>query len=327
MKKPLIITLVALLCVVCVGAEEAVSLTPKFHGALRARWELDTESGSQRFQVRNARVIMEGNVTPWAQYFVQTDLSDCGQMKILDAFGQLSPLSGLSFRMGQFRMPFGVETFRAPQNYIFNNRSFMGKQVMNYRAVGARVAYKIPRTPVNLEAGVFNPGSITQQTQWNRTVAAAAKATVAIGPEVSFSGSFATLKPSTLRSNLVDASLVWAEGSGHWTVAAEYMLKDYCGSEFKATHSWLAFADWGKAVSWGGFNRWSIQARYDGMTRNVNLATLATDSARNRITVGSTLSCLYKIAHIDLRLNYEKMFRRNQPGDPDLLSAELVIRF
>lgn len=327
MKKPFVITLIGLLCATVLGAEETVSLTPKFHGAIRARWELDTESGSQRFQVRNARVSMEGNVASWAQYFVQTDLSDCGQMKILDAYGQLTLLAGLNVRVGQFRMPFGVETFRAPQNYFFNNRSFMGKQVMNYRAVGARVAYRIPKAPVNLEAGLFNPGSITQQTQWNRTVAAAAKATVALGPEVSFSGSFATLKPSTLRSNLVDASLVWTEGSGHWTVAAEYMLKDYCGGEFSATHSWLAFADWGKSVKWGGFNRWSVQARYDGMTRNVNLATLATDAARNRITVGSTLSYLYRITHIDVRLNYEKMFRRNVPGDPDLLSAELIIRF
>ncbi len=56
-----------------------------------------------------------------------------------------------------------------------------------------------------------------------------------------------------------------------------------------------------------------------------------THSARNRITVGGTLSYNYKAIHCDLRLDYEKYFYHHDAvvpvGGGDKICAEMVIRF
>lgn len=312
--------------------DKAFSYVPEIHGAMRGRWEVNTNSGDQRFQVRNTRVTLGGKIAPQIGYFVQTDFCDRGSMKILDAYGYLGLAKGLDLRMGQFRMPFGVEPFRAPANYIFSNRSFMGKQVMNYRAVGARLAYTLPKTPVTLEFGAFNPKSIGDHTPWNRTVAYSGKATFADvkGPNatgLTFSASYGSIKPAAVRANLVDAFASWQ--NSNVLVAGEYMYKHYCNSSAKNNHSWLAFVDWHKPVSLGMFNQWSVQGRYDGMTDHMNMTTGAIESKRQRVTLGTTLTYQYKAVHADVRLNYEKYFGgyKENGYSPDVLSAELVVRF
>ena len=60
-------------------------------------------------------------------------------------------------------------------------------------------------------------------------------------------------------------------------------------------------------------------------------AFYVTDSARNRITVGGTVTYTYKAVHADIRLNYEKYFYHSgaeiADGLNDKIVAELVIRF
>ena len=97
--------------------EPKFSYMPTFHGAIRPRWEINTATGDQRFQVRNARFSIEGKVMPQIGYFVQLDLCDQGKIKILDAYGKFNIVKGLTLQAGQFRMPFGVETVRSPANY------------------------------------------------------------------------------------------------------------------------------------------------------------------------------------------------------------------
>lgn len=301
---------------------------PKFHGAFRTRWELDTYSGDQRFQVRNARVSMEGNVLPSISYFFQTDLCDAGTMKILDAYGSISLTKGLNFRAGQFRMPFGVETFRAPSNYIFANRSFMGKQVMNYRAVGARLAYTLPSTPLTIEAGAFNPTAIGNHNVWNNTLAWSGKVSWTLPEGWNLATGYASIRPGDHRANLVDAALGWQ--NSNLLLQGEYMFEHYVGNVYKDVHSYVFFADWHKPVKCGMFNQWSLQGRFDGMTDHYSLSAAGDkhDGARNRITIGSTLTYTYSKMHADVRLNYEKYCQWKGEGPrPDRLVAELVIRF
>ena len=86
-----------------------------------------------------------GDIGPSVKYFVQTDLCDQGQNKDTRRVEPHSSRPGLYIQAGQFRMPFGVETFMAPSNYVFSNRSFIGKQMCNYRAVGAKRPIPSPR--------------------------------------------------------------------------------------------------------------------------------------------------------------------------------------
>ncbi len=112
------------------GAEK-ISYIPEFHGAVRPRWELDTETGQSRFEIRWARFTAEGKVAPKIGYFLQVDLCDQGVFKFHDAYVKMGIAKGLEVQAGQFRMPFGREPFMAPQNYIFANRSFTVKQMCN----------------------------------------------------------------------------------------------------------------------------------------------------------------------------------------------------
>ena len=311
------------------NAAKPFSYLPNIHGAIRTRAELDTENGDYRFQVRNARVTLDGHIAPSIDYFIQTDLCDAGTMKILDAWGRFTIVKGLQFRAGQFRMPFGVETFRAPQNYIFANRSFMGKQIMNYRAVGVQANYTLPKTPLTIEAGAFNPATIGNHNIWKKTLAYATKLSYHAG-EVTFTTGYASIRPYDIRANLIDAAIVW-DNKTHWLVAGEYMFKKYCHKAAKSVHSWVGFVDWHTDVRAGVFNRWSVQLRQDGMTRHLAMDGESTEPARNRITLGSTLTYTYKAVHCDIRLDYEKYFWHSgytaPVGGSDRLVAELVIRF
>ena len=159
--------------------------------------------------MRNSRLSLDGKVAPEIDYFLQLDLCDQGTFKPLDFYVRLQVATGLRVQAGQFRVPFGVETFRGPHTYLFANRSFIGKQICNYRAVGCKLSYQLPKLPLLLEAGVFNSSAITLHTVWSKKLAYAAKATYTLG-EVKFSTGFMTIAPDNVRANFT--GLRW---SGH----------------------------------------------------------------------------------------------------------------
>lgn len=317
------------------GSEaEAIDRMPHFHGALRARYELATEGGEERFQMRNARLAIDGRLSPAIDWFVQTDLCDRGTMKILDAWGRLEVAPGLRLQAGQFRLPFGTDCFKAPSNYLFANRSFIGKQMCNVRGVGAKASWSWQM--LTAEAGAFNPTSITDQIRWVKTLAYAGKVVVKPGAGLSFAAGVETLVPDSVRINLLGASAGWV--CGGLTLEAEYMNKHYVNNRHRAAHAWNFFADYGFPLKAGIFNRASVQARYDGMTahsdghRDKDGALVTTDPARNRVTVGATLTYAWKTVHCDLRVDYEKYLYHHGVKAPSLdaadkVCAELVIRF
>lgn len=328
-------------------ADRAVDLRPHVHGALRVRAEgaIDGDERAVRFQVRNARLSLDGHIAPTISYFLQTDLCDRGKMKILDAWGRIDIARPLAIQAGQFRLPFGTDCFRAPSNYIFANRSFIGKQICNIRGVGAKVVSSIPVAPsrtATLEAGVFNPTSMADHDVWVRTLAYAAKLSVPVS-RVSLSAGFQSVTPDSLRINRWGASATWTPGP--LTFEGEYMYTHYTRSALKTTHSWVLWCDYALPVRLGVFNRASFQARWDAMTpgssgkrryitlpdATVRRALAVTDPARQRITLGGTLTYSFRNVHCDIRLDYEKYFRHRgaviTPHDADKLLAELVIRF
>jgi hypothetical protein len=90
----------------------------------------------------------------------------------------------------------------------------------------------------------------------------------------------------------------------------------------------VGFVDWHKSIHVGDFNRWSVQARVDGMNQNLSWNSDGSEvvqASRNRITVGSTISSIGKAVHADVRLNYEHFI--NTSAEPNRLVAELVVRF
>lgn len=151
---------------------------PVVHGTLRGKYEYQPEEKAGRFQVRTARVSIEGKVAPVVAYKAEIDLSDEGKIKMLDAYTRLSPLKGFDFTIGQMRVPFTIDAHRSPHQQYFANRSFIAKQVGNVRDVGATLGYKIGGPlPLTLQAGMFNGSGLTDQKDfWTNNINYSAKA-------------------------------------------------------------------------------------------------------------------------------------------------------
>ena len=320
------------------GKDEKVDLTPEIHGTVRGKYEYQTEEGEGRFEVRNARLSVTGNVAKAVEYKAEIDLSDEGQIKMLDAYTRLKPFDGFSFTIGQMRVPFTIDAHRSPHQQYFANRSFIAKQVGNVRDVGATVGYRMDLGfPVILEAGLFNGSGLTnQKNYWTKKVNFSAKAQMFFPQGFNLTLSTQKISPNGNGIMMYDAGAYWQKNG--WHVEAEYLYKHYNNDAFKAVHSFDGFVNYDIAVA-GKRNlikKVSPLGRYDFMTDHSD-GTLddegkmkLTDYKRSRISGGVTLS-LAKPFVSDIRINYEKYFYGKNAlpkvSERDKIVFEVMTRF
>ena len=55
------------------------------HGTIRSKYELQTEEGEHRFEVRNARVSIDGVLSPIIYYKAEIDLCEEGKISMRSA--------------------------------------------------------------------------------------------------------------------------------------------------------------------------------------------------------------------------------------------------
>lgn len=343
-NKKLILPLLAL----CVGLplhaqeEDKVDLTPKVHGTIRGKYEYQTEEGDGRFQVRNARVSLEGNVAKAVEYKAEIDLSDEGQIKMLDAYTKIKPVRGLDFTIGQMRVPFTIDAHRSPHQQYFANRSFIAKQVGNVRDVGATVGNSFNvGIPIILQAGMFNGSGLTNQKDfWTNNINFSAKAQIFIPHGFNITLSTQKIRPDHIAVMMYDAGAYYhAHG---WHVEAEYLFKHYEDNAFKNVHAFEAFVNYDIPLRKCFFTKISPLLRYDYMSdhsdgmryldgeENTEGSLIINDYQRSRITGGLTFS-IAKPFISDIRLNYEKYFYRSgaiaKPSERDKIVIEVMTRF
>lgn len=316
------------------NTEENVDLTPRIHGVFRGRYEGTWPDYRQRFQVRNARVSLEGKILADLDYYFRIDVCDCGSMKFLDAWARWKFSGEFAVKAGRFRVPFGVDAFRGPGSYLFANRSFIGKDMANLRQVGVQLGYYGKSLPLTVEAGIFNSSTSFGQDVWQKDLDYAAKASYRAG-NVTLSASFLSMKPKGVRMNIVDGSVSWKYAN--LLLEGEYQNLHYCGDAYKNVNAWLAFASYGIPVSWRPFNLWSFHGRFDAMTDHStgtpddDGSLVTDDAARRRITFGTVLACNVKKVKAEIILDYEKYFFDSgvpaPVGQNDRIVAELVLKF
>lgn len=333
MKK--IILILSLFATLCASAEITVKdYLPTVGGVMRTRFEIETQSGLNRFAVNNARVWLRGNIVPRVSYFVCTDLCNQGQFQFLDAYGKFDIGKGWAVQAGQFRIPFGVDPFRGPGNYVFADRSFIGRDIDNIRADGVQGSYTFQKkVPAVITAGIFGTNSITNHNRWSKSLNYAIKAEVPAGP-FKITAGFQTIRPDSVRMNMADAALYFSKG--RFTAEAEYMYKHYLKNAFADVHAYNIWANYAIPLEKTIFNSLSFQARFDANTRHSNGTTqngvLPEDHpGRRRITIGSTLAYIKKPLKCEIELNYEKFFYDKgavaPTGRNDKVVAELIISF
>lgn len=348
MDKKLLVLASMALCIAMPAIAEGddddkVDMTPKIHGTIRGKYEYQTEEGDGRFQVRNARVSLEGNVTKIVSYKAEIDLSDEGQIKMLDAYTRLKPVRGLDFTIGQMRVPFTIDAHRSPHMQYFANRSFIAKQVGNVRDVGATIGYTFNTGfPIKLEAGMFNGSGLTNQKDfWTNNINFSAKAQFFLPRGFNITLSTQKIKPDNVSIMMYDAGAYYhAHG---WHIEAEYLYKHYADDAFDAVHSVDAFVSYDIPLRKCFFKKITPLVRYDYMSdhsdgmhynaegnEDTSGALTINDYQRSRITGGLTFSLSLPFVS-DIRLNYEKYFYREgaivKPSERDKIVVEFMTRF
>lgn len=313
---------------------ELPSWMPSLSGTLRGKWEYQTQEKESRFEVRTARIALDGKVVPLVEYKAEIDLSDEGRIRMLDAYAGILPAEGLAVRLGQMRVPFSIDAHRSPHKQFFANRSFIAKQVGDVRDVGLYAGYAIPGTPLVIEGGLFNGSGLTNQKDyWTKGLNYSAKLQVKLPCGFTLQGSMQKISPAGGNTYLYDGGVTFQQG--RWTVEAEYLRKHYTSSTFDGVNALDAFVCYDLPLR-KVFRKMSFLCRFDMMDDHSDGSIgedgrlQLTDGARKRVTGGITLS-LAKKMNADIRLNYEKYFYDNdalaKPSERDKAVVELVIHF
>ncbi len=344
MKKQLFLTLLTIYgATFTVSAQEdKVKYTPEIHGTIRAKYEYQPDISAGRFEVRNARFSLTGNVTPIVAYKAEIDLSDEGAIKMLDAYTRLTPIENFNFTIGQMRVPFTIDAHRSPHQQYFANRSFIAKQVGNVRDVGATLGYKFNNgCPIILEGGLFNGSGLTNQKDfWTKQVNFSVKVQFFLPEGFNLTLSTQKIKPENVSIMMYDAGAYFQ--SKRWHVEAEYLWKHYANDAFNSVKAFDGFICYNLPLRSKLLRKMSFLGRYDYMSDHSNgIAYLdgkatpegkltVNDSQRQRVTGGITLS-LAKPFISDIRINYEKYFYKAEavvkPSEQDKFVIEIMTRF
>ncbi len=310
--------------------------TVEIHGTVRGKFEWQPEIDEARFQVRNARFSLSGNVTPIVGYKAEIDLSDEGQIKMLDAYVRLHMMrKRLNFTIGQMRVPFTIDAHRSPHEQYFANRSFIAKQVGNVRDAGATLSYAFGGpVPVKLEGGLFSGSGLTAQKDfWTNSFNYSVKAQALFADRVNLTLSVQKTHPDIVRIMMYDAGMYYQNDRLH--IEAEYLRKNYGNGLFEGVNAVDAFACYDLPLR-RVFTKISFLARYDYMSDHSTGEAgpdgllLIDDPARHRVTGGLTFS-LGLPFKADIRLNWESYFYREGVtpalSEQDKLVVEFMARF
>jgi len=148
----------------------AFSQAAIFDGVIKTKIETSTQSGVVRFNVRNSRIGVRGDIGKYLSYRVQVELSNEGTFAPLDLHGTLKPTQNLSFLIGQQSIPFENQYIITPAEMMFANRAFVGKYFTpGTRDIGAVMQYRfhVGGFPMEGQAGIFNGGGINDP-QWSK---------------------------------------------------------------------------------------------------------------------------------------------------------------
>lgn len=357
MNKNKIRTTIVFLCL-CIAKGSAQEYNAQIHGILRGKYEYEPDLEASRFEIRNARLSVEGSMPLRSSYKLEVDLCDESLIKMKDAWVRLSiPLEGaddgkhLRATIGQQRMPFSIDAHRNPSAQYFANRSFIAKQVGDMRDVGAAVGYDITdnenRKVLSMDAGIYNGSNLdNQKTAWFDSPAYSARIQyfpikgLAIIPSIQHQ----LIADRKASYTSVDFGAYY-EGSG-LHLEAEYLRKFYAHDAFDDCNAIDAMVIYKKPIKKGYFNGVSYLLRYDYMDNHSDgkkgwtspdpstgeeKKLVQSDAERHRLTAGLTFHVANKSFPTDLRLNYEKYWYPNggiaKESEQDKLVAELMIRF
>lgn len=332
-------TLLILFSMISVNAQsQSTDYQPHIEGTIRGKYEYFTELDEHRFQVRNARFSVRGNLSPISLYKAEIDLSDEGKTRMLDAYVRIQPVKWWHFTIGQQKVPFSTDNLRSPHELIFANRSFMGKQLTNLRDVGLSLnIVNTDEVPFDLTVGVFNGLGLYTQDKSMKLHELSYAGRLLLFPKKPFSFQLNanTINPGAIRMTYYNAGLRYKNNG--WNFEAEYLYKTYSENTLLTNDFTTGYVVHGtysvNTPKLGAIRTITPALRYEGMTKNLKYdvqssssITVKSDEARSRFTGGFIIS-LSKPFINDIRLNYERYFWEDGTNADSKIVVEFVTKF
>lgn len=302
----------------------------KFDGVIKAKMEISLDGAGVRFNIRNSRLGIRGDVMQYLSYRVQVDLSNEGKFDVLDIYGDIKPIYGMSIKLGQSAVPFAPGYTTSPENMMFANRAFLAKYFMpSTRDIGLVFGYKFSKQfPFEVEFGFFNGGKINDPI-WTKKPSIAGRIIYGSLDKLRASIKVYKLEQPNVSHLLygVDASYFF---NNKWLIQGEFNQKfDYENKIFSGYYVQTAYYFYLKNK---GVFRYIMPAlRWDAM--GYNGSGNGWDDVQ-RLTVGVDFGFLKKPFNSVLRLNYENYFinrmvpelqSRPDNTDNDKITLELII--
>lgn len=344
-----------------------IDYTPDVFGAVKAKFELSTSNGQQRFNVRNSRIGVKGFVSERMRYAVQIDFNNEGKISILDSYATYS-LGRFEISLGQQQYKFSTDLDRGPSSNMFSNRSFIAKYLTTYygsdvvggketfyvknigsRDIGALVSYDFPdEIPLRFSVGAFN-GAGVNNPEWSRSVNVVTR--LIIGKRDGFGGAisyYGGTTPVLTRVVRTDAGLenekfnqkinMWGSELHYvgraFLIEAEYAQRRLQNNGLEMLH----------AAHVHGFYRFKLpenklanhiapHLRWD-MGRGVDFINTQTKLHEkfnaNRITASLSIGLSEKMLQSEIRFGYEKYIMKDHASDfhvNPLLHDKMTIEF
>jgi len=289
------------------SAISALRKSIRYDGVIKAKWEASANDGSMRFNIRNSRLGIRGDVSEYVSYRVQMEFSNEGVFAPLDLFGVLKPTNRLSISLGQLSIPFENQYIISPSEMMFANRAFVGKFfTLGTRDIGAVVRYDFPLNafPLEGEIGIFNGGRINNP-QWTKRPSYAARLIAGRMDGFRTSAKLYHYTGETIEMMLWGADVHYA--NRRLRLEAEIMSRtahttspDLFGTYIQGTYIFNLNAP-------KMFHSICPTFRWDAMGYNVIDSGLDV----NRLTFGINFGLDLKPFDSTLRINYEQYFVRN----------------
>lgn len=302
---------------------DSTSYIPKVGGVIRAKFEYNSSTGKNRFEVRNARFQLFGNVTKIFSYKAEVDLSDEGQIKMLDAYVRFTPVKNLAFTLGQMKIPFSTDNLRSPGTLNFSNRSFIAKRICkDLRDIGFMVTYAKEDGPLPfaLHLGVFNGAGINNPA-WVKSNNYGGRFELGPFKGAGLTGSYYTGKVSGKSSDMFNFGFNYRYK--HFYFDTEYAQKhttDTTGSF--SSNALFAYVLYEIPIKKGILRNIIPAFRYDFYTADMSDGIVQPA----RLTTGLTFG-FHKITWADIRVSYEKYLYQNQTDLDDKATVEFIARF
>lgn len=308
----------------------------KFDGTIKTKLEASTINGLLRFNVRNSRIGLKGDIGDYVSYRIQVELSNEGNFSPLDLFGTIKPLKGLKINFGQTSIPFDNDYIVTPGLIMFSNRAFVGKFFSpGSRDLGIVVEYTtIPFNlfPITGEASLFNGGKMNNP-QWTDQPSYAARLT--FGSKEGFKTSYKIYQYNNINDTL---SMFLLSADARYATEKLRIEAEFTAKTLQLTRKDLYGTYIQGAYAFNVKNAKTIHSicptiRWDAMGYDI----IKTGFDVNRLTAGVNFGLNLKPFISTLRIDYEhyflatKDFQEFRGFDPyvsdNKVTVELLLRF